>query len=342
MRKIHFFLWYVVAACAFSPLFADIAVQVKEDIYVLPVAELASTKTYPDIIEIENEKIIVQILPNRGRVLSNYTLKSKGSSLLYQELQPKPMLLPGGLHSVEFGGYYLSLPWNTRDRQPFDLDFEITESGPERAEVYLTGKDMFKRTLTECWVRISEGSPVVEVEIRITNTSSRKPREIDFSDFWVVSVGPDSQEDANVLLPVDAVIVEQSTDNWLGSTGTPLQWTSEAGSWENMRQFFEVRTDGELKTPCVSILYPRSRTAFMKFWESDTLFENIRLRSWGRTYKKIAGAAAYLVVSTGTNPFTLQPEESVSFTLYMTAVTGIRESSSLQDIYERVRSGKGK
>jgi hypothetical protein len=323
-----------------TSLSAEVRVRVKDDVYVLPVAELASTKTYPELIEFENDAVIVQLLPNRGRVLSSYTVKAGGLSPLYSELQPNPMVLPGGLHRVEFGGYYLSLPWNTRDRQPYDLAFEITESGPDQAEVYLSGRDMFKRTLTECWVRIVDGSPVIEVALSVTNTSSRKPREIDFNDFLVFSVNTDGREDAKILLPVDEVIVEQSTDDWLGSPGDKIPWTSRTGSWRNMKQYFNVRASGGLELPCISVLYPQSRAAFVKFWGESDLFENVQVWSWGGSYHETEGADAYLVASAGTAPFTLQPEEAVSFTFFLTALTGVRDDSSLQDLYQRVQSMK--
>jgi len=338
MRILWIFGLCVFFAGVSTSLSAEVTVQVKDDVYVLPVAELASTKTYPELIEIENDYISVQLLPNRGRVLSSYQVKADGLSPLYSTLQPNPMVLPGGLHRVEFGGYYLSLPWNTRDRQPYDLDFEITESGPDQAEVYLSGRDMFKRTLTECWVRIVDGSPVIEVALRVTNTSSRKPREIDFNDFLVFSVNTDGHEDAKVLLPVDEVIVEQSTDDWLGSPGDKIPWTSRTGSWRNMKQYFKVRAAGGLELPCISVLYPQSRAALLKFWEERDLLENIQVWSWGRSYNETEGADAYLVASTGTAPFTLQPEDAVSFTFFLTAVTGVRDDSSLQDLYQRVQS----
>ena len=89
-------------------------------------------------------------------------MESKNWGFFFTDFRPEPMILPGGLHSVEFGGYYFSLPWNTRDRQPYDLFFEVKQSGTNISEVYMSGKDMFKRTLTECWIRVRSASPVVE------------------------------------------------------------------------------------------------------------------------------------------------------------------------------------
>ncbi|HOS19048.1 MAG TPA: hypothetical protein PK438_07150, partial [Clostridia bacterium] len=88
-----------------------------------------------------NDLIAIDLIPNRGRILSNFMLTDKQQSYLYQKFVPDPMVLPGGLHTVEFGGYYFSLPWNTRDRQPFDLQFEILNSTDDLGEIFLSGKD---------------------------------------------------------------------------------------------------------------------------------------------------------------------------------------------------------
>lgn len=60
---------------------------------------------------------------------------------------------------------------------------------------------MFKRTLTECWVRVRSASPVVELEVKVTNTSSKKPKEIDFKDYAVLSVNRLSKKGNTMLLP---------------------------------------------------------------------------------------------------------------------------------------------
>ena len=117
--------------------FADVRANIVKGVYVLPVAELASTKTYPDIIEVENDDIKLEVLPNRGRAIARLIDKATKLSFFYNNYKPEPMVLPGGLHSVEFGGCYFSLPWNTRDRQPFDLLFEIVQTDSQSAAEYL-------------------------------------------------------------------------------------------------------------------------------------------------------------------------------------------------------------
>ena len=73
---------------------SEVKINIKEGMYVLPVAELVSTKTYPEIIELENELIKIQLLPNRGRVIASYALKSKNWGFFFTDFKPEPMVLP--------------------------------------------------------------------------------------------------------------------------------------------------------------------------------------------------------------------------------------------------------
>jgi len=322
----------------YNVAFSDVKVNIKEGVYVLPVAELASTKTYPQIIELENELIKVKLLPNRGRVIASYELKSQNWQFFHTDFKPEPMILPGGLHSVEFGGYYFSLPWNTRDRQPYDLSFEVKQSGTNISEVYMSGKDMFKKTLTECWIRVRSGSPVVALEVKLTNTSSKKPREIEFKDYAVLSVDQVSNRGSSVLLPVDSVKIEHSKDNWLGTEGSTIKWTVNQSNWKNMEKFFHVHTAENLAVPCTGAFYPATSSAFVKFWEPVSFFTKGEVWSWGKNYKTEEGASAYYVVSNIAEKLTLQPKEYVTFTVYMTALENVGEKDTLDGLYKRAKS----
>jgi len=322
----------------YNVAFSDVKVNIKEGVYVLPVAELASTKTYPQIIELENELIKVKLLPNRGRVIASYELKSQNWQFFHTDFKPEPMILPGGLHSVEFGGYYFSLPWNTRDRQPYDLSFEVKQSGTNISEVYMSGKDMFKKTLTECWIRVRSGSPVVALEVKLTNTSSKKPREIEFKDYAVLSVDQVSNRGSSVLLPVDSVKIEHSKDNWLGTEGSTIKWTVNQSNWKNMEKFFHVHTAENLAVPCTGAFYPEISSAFVKFWEPVSFFTKGEVWSWGKNYKTEEGAGAYYVVSNIAEKLTLQPKEYVTFTVYMTALENVGEKDTLDGLYKRAKS----
>ncbi|MEN3187086.1 MAG: hypothetical protein ABDK92_10775, partial [Atribacterota bacterium] len=283
--KRRFVLVLLVSMVAFVMGFlsigwAKVVAKVLEGVYVLPVAELATTKTHPEVIKVENELMEVTIIPNRGRVLSSYLFKGEESgSFFYQELVPKPMILPNGLHVVEFGGYYLSLPWNDRDRQPFDLSFTLTRQEEDFAEVLLSGRDLFRKTLTECWVRVREGSPIVEVEIGITNLSKNETKTLSFRDFAVLNV----DEDCLLALPVETLKVVESRNDWFGKPGLTLRWPATLVNWSSIKDYIRFVTESSLALPLVALVYPSRNIAFVKWWEPREVFSNCEVWSWGQS-----------------------------------------------------------
>lgn len=320
----------------FSFVMAKVSVRIVEDTYVLPVAELASTKTYPEVIVIENDLVAVSLIPNRGRILSSYALKSGQETMpfLYQSFVPVPMVLPGGLHVVEFGGYYLSLPWNDRDRQPFDFTFEIIEKSQERVEVLLSGKDILRKTLTECWVRLRDKSPLVEIEVRVVNTSKRDRKTFVFKDFMVVNV----DVGCKVLLPVNAVKILESRGEWAGKPGEVLSWPTSLGEWGNMEGYFRMKTENLLDLPVVGLWYPRKNMFFIKTWEPEDFFQSSEVWSWGTSYREETGADAYVVVSSVNEHLALEPQGEIAFKSY---ILGFEEPSwdgNIEQLFERIRT----
>lgn len=314
---------------------AKVSVEILQDIYVLPVAELATTKTHPEVIRIENDFVEMTLIPNRGRVLSSYVLKGKEPvSVIYQNLVPGPMVLPGGLHVVEFGGYYLSLPWNDRDRQPFDLSFALTREEESLVEVFLSGKDMFKKTLTECWVRVRDDSPVVEVEVKITNLSKREARSFPFKDFVVLDV----RRNCYLSLPVKSVKLVASRGDWAGQPGQVLGWPAMFASWDNMKDYLHFETENSPLLPCVAAMYPDERVAFVKWWEPAEFFPALSAWSWGQSWAVEPGAGAYIVVSGLRDNFHLEPQEQVSFKVYFVAFEGVSQDVSCQELFDQARS----
>jgi len=318
--------------------FPKVMVNVNTDAYVLPVAELASTKTNPEIIHLENDLIGIEIIPNRGRVLSSYTLKTGHQSFLYQKFVPDPMVLPGGLHTVEFGGYYLSLPWNTRDRQPFDLAFEINQSTESLGEVYLSGKDMFQKTLTEIWLRLKDRSPVVEIQIKITNTSKKSSKEIDFRDYSILAVNDTVDSNDQILLPVEKVKLIESKNDWAGTKDSLTEWPAPFSQWTSLNDYLVFRSESQLISWFGGIYYPEIKAAFIKFWAPQDFFTGAEIWSWGKNYSSEPGAAPYVVYS-NTAHFTLLPQESKSFITYFTALTDLNENDlTYETINQRIQS----
>ncbi len=321
----------------FSLTSAKVSVEISENVYVLPVAELASTKTYPEIIKIRNDVIEVSLIPNRGRILSTYSLVRAGEviPILYRKLDPKPMVLPGGLHIVEFGGYYLSLPWNERDRQPFDLSFAITQTGEDMAEVFISGKDMFKKTLTECWIRVRDASPLVEIEVKITNTSKKEERALTFKDFMVVN----ASDGCRMVLPAEAVEVLESKGNWLGEPGDVLSWPLEAiEAWNEMRYYFRVKMRQPSSLPFMGVLYPDKNIAFAKFWTPRNFFAASEVWSWGQSWPEEPGADAYVVISSINDSLVLKPQEEISFKVYFVAFEDASQYGDFQSLFNKLKS----
>ena len=175
-------------------------------------------------------------------------LTDKQQSYLYQKFVPDPMVLPGSLHTVEFGGYYFSLPWNTRDRQPFDLQFEILNSTDDLGEIFLSGKDMFQKTLTEVWVRMKKASPVVEIETKITNTSKKTPKDLEFRDFTVFYIHDNKNSNEKIILPVDKIKLIESKNDWAGLKESLFGWPESFSQWKMINDYLVFQSASQLST----------------------------------------------------------------------------------------------
>lgn len=308
----------------FSVAYSLVSVNITEDQYVLPVAELASTKTNPEIIHMSNNLISIDIIPNRGRILSNFRLVDKQQSFLYQKFIPDPMVLPGGLHTVEFGGYYFSLPWNTRDRQPFDLQFEITSSSEDLGEIFLSGTDMFQKTLTEIWVRMKKASPVVEIEAKITNTSKKSPKDLAFRDFTVFYIHDNENGNEQIILPVNKIKLIESRNDWAGLRESVFNWPEAFSQWNTMIDYLVFQSASQLDANLGGIYYPETKSLFVKSWKPEDFFKGAEVWTWGKNYSNEPGAAPYIVYS-NTAQFNLQPQESKSFTIHFAVIADIAE-----------------
>ena len=326
-----------MATIAATPLLAEVITEVNTETYILPVAELASTKTYPDVITLRNGLIEVELVPNRGRVLLALKSLKHGVNFLHRDPEPDPMILASGLYGVEFGGYYFSLPWNTRDRQPFDLQFEITNPGPGQAEVYLSGKDMFVRTQTECWVRLNDDSNFVEIEVQITNTSKRSAKEFDFRDFSLFTVDTPGKDRNTVVLPVDRIAVIRSTNGWLGEPGTEADWSAELRTWGRIREFYETKSVGDLPYPCVGVYYPELKAACVKFWEETAFFSGVEAWAWGNSYGNVKGSGPYFGISSTASKIMLEPQQQIGFRVYFAVLGGLSSEPTAGDLYDRAK-----
>jgi len=309
---------------AYFPAFSRVRVDILKNVYVLPAAELVTTKTYPDIIEMENKYIKVSLLPNRGRLIFDYLFKPTGHTQIYTTARPVPTMTPIG-YIVEFGGYYLSIPWNPRARQPYDLEYKIIEETAKKAKIYIWGKDPLRRLLLESWVSIEEGSSIVEIKVRITN-KSRKKWKISLSDYLVVAPGGKLSNNSFFLLPASKVIIGKSEKEWMGKEGSMVNWPQAWMKWHQFEKFGSFSVDKDMmRFPFVGISNLDTGDTFLKLWEPPGFFDRLNIWSWGKEYKKIKGGVPTVNFENKKEKFTLDPGAQITFNVYFYGLRGIQK-----------------
>jgi hypothetical protein len=266
----------------------DVRVSVRTDEYIMPVAELRTTKTYPEILEIENKYIRISIVPHRGRILFDYIFKSTGSNELHRNARPIP-ILKNNDYVVEFGGYYLSLPWNPRDRQPYDLEYELLNEGPDIVEVHMWGEDPDSKAVGEIWVTVQRDSSLVQVKTKISNTRE-DAIDIGFNDFTIISAGGELSDNCSFIIPSSEVTIEQSTNNWMGMQGQRVSWPQKWSRWGYFKRFgsFSVLADN-MSGPFGAVINHDTGDTILKLWEPDDFFDGVHIWSWGKEYKDSSG-----------------------------------------------------
>jgi len=318
------FLFTLCLVC--PPIFSNqVKVNILKDVYVLPAAELVATKTYPDIVEMENKYIKVSLLPNRGRLIFDYLFKPTGHTQIYTSTKPSPTMTPAG-YIVEFGGYYLSIPWNPRARQPYDLEYKIVEETPQKAKVYIWGKDPLKRLLLESWLSIEADSSLVEVKVKITNKSKRKWK-INLSDYLVIAPGGELGGNSFFLLPTSEVVIGKSEKEWMGKEGSTISWPQP--SWIKWDKFeksgsFSIAKD-KMQGSFAGISNLDTGDTFLKFWEPADFFDQLKIWSWGKEYEKVKGGTPTVNFENKKEKFVLAPGEEVNFNVYFYALRAIQK-----------------
>lgn len=262
---------------------------VRNDIYILPPAEFATTQAYPDMIILENELISVSIVPNRGRILFDYVYKPTGHSQLYHNYTPLP-LLQGRRYFYEFGGYYASLPWNTRDNQPDELSYELVERGGAACSVKLWGKDFATGLFVTVYVGIKAGSPMVDVTIELSNPGEETVAT-EFYDVFIALPGGDISESTQLLIPVDRVVLGPSEGSWMGEEGVKVAWPQPWREWGRFLGRGEFRvTVGDMRRRQITVYNPMADESFIKSWDPLSPYGLITVSSWGPKYEDALGA----------------------------------------------------
>jgi hypothetical protein len=327
---------FFAAIC--SAAVAQSMVDISSTLYVLPVSELATTKTYPDILRITGDVIEAQLLPNRGRLLSALKLRSMKESLLYQSFNPEPFILGSGLHAVDFGGYYLSIPWNTRDRQPYDLSYKIVDTSPDRAQAVLSGTDILKKVTAVSVVTMPRDQALVDIRSTVRNdTSTRTFRDPDFREIVLLSPLEGLESRSRLLLPSESVTVIDSRDNWVGARGASVAWADAISRWSGLKGYYDVKADSSSQLPCFAIVYPGQHVALVKIWWPADYFDSIEVMTRGPAYKQETGYGPFFMVSCHKANLEIAPKAETEFRSTFVVLQDVDDGMTLSDLFERAK-----
>jgi len=293
----------------------DVNVTILTDEYIMPAAELETTKTYPDIIILENKYIEISIVPNRGRLIFNYLFKPTDNTEFFSNKNPSPMKITTD-YIVEFGGYYLSLPWNPRARQSYDLEYEIIEKGPDITKVYLCGEDPMNSAFVEVWVTVERDSSLVQLKTKISNRT-KEDMNIELSDYAIVAPGGGLTDNSHFIIPTSEIIIEQSKDNWMGMAGDVISWPSAWSKWADFEQFgsFNIKMD-KMTEAFVAINNSDTGDTLIKLWDPVDFFDGLRVWAWGKNYKDTKGAEPTANLENYTGVIAIPAGESIDFNTY--------------------------
>lgn len=313
------FLWSCGSAFGKTSLSRGVKVNILKDVYILPAAELVTTKTHPDVIEIANEYLRVSVVPNRGRLIFDYFFKPTQHTQIYNSTRPSPTMTPAG-YIVEFGGYYLSVPWNPRARQPYDLKYKIIEQTPAKAEVYLWGKDPLKHILMEGWVTVRQSSSLVEIKIKLTNKGKRK-WNIKLSDYAVIAPGGGLTSNSIFVIPTSKVKIGKSENDWMGKEGSVVNWPQSWSNWGRFKQLGSFSTEiKEMSAPFIGMINYDGKDTFVKLWEPANFFDELKIWSWGVSYQEVKNGTPTANLENKKRAISLSPNESVEFFTYFYAL----------------------
>jgi len=293
----------------------DVNVTILTDEYVMPAAELATTKTNPDIIIIENKYIKMSVIPNRGRLIFDYLFKPTDNNELFSDKRPSPVKIDRD-YVVEFGGYYFSIPWNPRARQPYDLEYELIEKGPAIVKVYVWGEDPMNLAFMEAWIIVEQDASLVQIETKISNKSD-EDIHIELSDYAVVTPGGGLTDNSHFIIPTSEVIIEKSKNDWMGMTGDVISWPSAWSKWFNFEQFglFNIKMD-KMMEAFVAINNSDTGDTLIKLWEPADFFDGLRVWSWGKNYKDTKGAKPTANFENYTGVISIPAGKSIDFATY--------------------------
>lgn len=261
---------------------------VREDIYFLPPSELAGTKSYPEVLILENDSITVWAVPNRGRLVFDLVLKETGHSQLLTNANPLPLRFQG-VYTFEFGGVYTTFPWNKRDQQPLNLEFEVLQ-GQGTCEVQMRSQDPETAVQFIGRLRLPPVGPELQITMALMNLTDA-PYTIPFGIVALIKPGGTMTEDTELLLPVERVRIGSSHDGWMGPEGTEVTWPASWARWGAFQGagwfYADLRA---FHTPELAVYNPQADESLLLRWESRAPWNQIAVFSWGPAYAHELGA----------------------------------------------------
>lgn len=261
---------------------------IRQDIYFLPPSELADTKSYPEVLILENDSVTVWLVPNRGRLIFDLLFRETGHSQLLAISNPRPLRFLG-TYTFEFGGIYATFPWNKRDQQPLNLSFEVLQSG-ETCEVLMRSQD--PETGVQFTGRVCLPSAGTEVRIFIVLTNpTGTARTIPFGIVALVRPGGAMTHDTELIIPTESVRVGPSQDGWMGPEGAQVHWPTSWTRWGDFQGagWFYVNLE-DVHTPELAVYNPQADESLLLRWEPQAPWRQLAIFSWGPAYTRELGA----------------------------------------------------
>lgn len=292
-----------------------VAITVAKDIYVQPVAEFRGSGGYPDIITIENEFLKVTSIPKRGRIIHDIVFKDSGNSQVFAATSNLPLETKNG-YLTELGGFYTSLPWNPRDNQPYDLDYEIVTQTPEAARIKAWGIDFDTKLRTEYVLTLKRGEQSVHLEVTVVNDTEKEYAKPFLSEITLKPGGELMSGETHLSAGVSRVTVLESSDNWLGDPGTLIPWTKAAQPWGSLPGFGRFRLAGsDMQSQLIGAFDPQANEYIVLRWGGEIAFDAVEVWAWGPNYTDTLGAYPGFHIRNIASGFKLAPGEKRSFTL---------------------------
>ncbi len=299
----------------------DVKVWMESDTYVQPAGEMAGTFDEPDIIYMENEYVKIGVIPQAGRQLTSYIFKPTGNEQFWVKYEDiMPLMWPGIGYVIDQGGYFLSRPWNGRDRIPIGMEYEIKEEGPDVGRVRLFAEDPDHLIMGEVWITLERGSALAKVEVKLSNDTGSVVNDF-FRDYTEMAPGGEVGPNVELSIPVDEVEIGRSKDGWMGAEGEKVAWPAPWAKMENWEH------DGVFWMPADSLSMPFMAAAnrdtgdtFIKIWGPADFWERIRVWSYGVAAEKVRAAHRAVSMDGYMEDMALADGDALEFTTYFYAL----------------------